>query len=140
MPKRNKKKVEDLFHHPRFWRYYRTDTGRSEVEEFIDSLSDYDAAAVLAEMEYVAQIGERAARKLHDEIYEVRAHGKDVIYRVFFATEGRWSQVLLALEAHEKKWDDARRSDIELAERRLADWRRQGVTLRAKQPSAKLKR
>jgi hypothetical protein len=37
----------------RRWRDYKTPSGRSPVEEFIDELSDLDAAAVLAGMQEV---------------------------------------------------------------------------------------
>jgi len=117
-------------HHPRFWKFYRTAKGTSPVNEFLDKLSDDDAAAVLAEMEYVAEYGEQVARKLRGEIYEVRVSGKDVIYRILFATEGRWSQVLLALHAYTKKWQEARQEDIDRADKRLADWRQRGQAFR----------
>lgn len=117
-------------HHPRFWKFYRTTKGNSPVKEFLGTLSDDDVVAVLAEMEYVAEYGEQAARKLRGEIYEVRVSGKDVIYRVLFATEGRWSQVLLALHAYPKKWQEARQEDIDRADKRLADWRQRGEALK----------
>jgi hypothetical protein len=45
----------------RRWRDYRTTSGRSPVEEFIDSLSDVDAASVLAGMAEVRDRGLTAA-------------------------------------------------------------------------------
>ncbi len=113
-------------HVRRRWRDYRTPSGRSPVEEFVDRLSDEDAAAVLAAMDDVREQGLHAARHLEDEIWEVKVAGRRVIYRVLFAQEGRHSQVLLALEAFNKKTQRTPRSTIELARRRLADWRRRG--------------
>lgn len=110
----------------RRWRDYRTLSGRSPVEEFIDGLSDTDAAAVLAGMEEVRDRGLRAARRLDGEIWEVRVDGDRVIYRVLFAEEGSRGQVLLALEAFNKKTQKTPPSIIKLAKRRLADWRRRG--------------
>ena len=81
----------------RRWRDYRTASGRSPVEEFIDGLSDSDAAAVLAGMEEVRDRGLRAARHLEGEVWEVRVDGDRVIYRILFAEEGSRGQILLAL-------------------------------------------
>ena len=68
-----------------------------------------------------------AARHLDGEIYEVRADGDRVIYRVLFATEGGSSTILLSLEAFKKKTQRTPTDKIALAKRRLADWRRRGT-------------
>lgn len=60
----------------RRWRDYRTASGRSPVEEFIDKLSDSDAAAVLAGMAEVRERGLAAARHLDGDIWEVRINGE----------------------------------------------------------------
>ncbi len=86
-------------------------------------LESEERVEVLAAMKDVEQNGLVVARHVRGDIYEVRASGKDVIYRVFFATEGRFSHVLLALEAFTKKTQKAPKAKIELAEKRLADWR-----------------
>jgi phage-related protein len=96
------------------------------VEEFIDELSDSDAAAVLAGMEEVRDRGLRAARRLDGDIWEVRVDGDRVIYRILFAEEGSRGQVLLALEGFNKKTQKTPPSVIKMAARRLADWRRRG--------------
>ena len=86
-----------------------------------------ERAAVTAAMADVAKNGRRAARHLRGEIYEARAEGADVIYRLLFAAEGRYSQVLLALVFFVKKTERTAPPQIALAEQRLADWRtRQG--------------
>jgi phage-related protein len=110
----------------RRWRDYRTSSGRSPVEEFIDKLSDSDAAAVLAGMEEVRDRGLWAARHLDGEIWEVRVDGDRVIYRILFAEEGSRRQILLALDGFNKKTQKTPRSTIDLAKRRLADWRQRG--------------
>jgi phage-related protein len=116
--------------HPRRsrWRDYRTPSGRRPVVEFIRALPDPDAAAVIAAMKEVAADGLVAARHVRGAIYEVRADGDRVTYRVLFATEGKRGQVLLALEAFTKKGRKTPSSSIALAERRLRDWRRRGET------------
>lgn len=110
----------------RRWRDYRTATGRRPIKEFIDGLSDIDAASVVAAMKDVRETGLSAARHLRGEIYEVRADGDRQTFRILFAPEGRRGQVLLALEGLSKKTQKTPPEKIRLAERRLADWRRRG--------------
>jgi phage-related protein len=110
----------------RRWRDYKTSSGRSPVEEFIDGISDRDAAVVLAGMEEVRERGLQAARHLDGDIWEVRVSGDRVIYRVLFAEEGARGQILLALEAFNKKTQKTPSQIVKLARRRLADWRRRG--------------
>ncbi len=74
-------------------------------------------------MKEVRQEGTKVARHLTGEIYEVRADGERVIYRVLFAGEGSRSQVLLALVAFKKKTQKTPPEQIRLAQRRLRDWR-----------------
>jgi len=74
-------------------------------------------------MKEVAVDGLVAARHLRGDIYEVRADGERVTYRLLFATEGRRHQVLLSLEAFGKKTQATPLREIALAERRLRDWR-----------------
>ncbi len=110
----------------RRWRDYRTAAGRRPIKEFIEGLSDTDAAAVVAAMKDVRETGLGAARHLRSDIYEVRADGDRQTYRILFAPEGRRSQVLLALEGFSKKTQKTPPAKIQLAERRLSDWRRRG--------------
>lgn len=111
----------------RRWRDYRAAAGRRPIKEFIDALSDTDAAAVVAAMKDVRDTGLAAARHLRGDIYEVRADGDRQTYRILFAPEGRRSQVLLALEAFSKKTQKTPPDKLRLAERRLAEWRRRGI-------------
>jgi phage-related protein len=110
----------------RRWRFYATASGRRPVREFIERLNDVDAAQIAAAMVDVRQNGLRAARHLRAEVYEVRAEGVDASYRLLFAEEGAKGQVLLALHAISKKTQKTPPQAVELAERRLADWRRRG--------------
>lgn len=110
----------------RRWRDYRTAAGRRPIKEFVDGLSDVDAAAVVAAMKDVRETGLTAARHLRGLIYEIRADGDRQTFRILFAREGRRSQVLLALEGFSKKTQRTPPEKIWLAERRLADWRRRG--------------
>lgn len=86
----------------RQWRDYETPAGAKPVEDFFARLSDDDAASVLVEMQKVTDEGTRAARKLRGDIWEVRVDGDHRSFRVLFAPEGRYGQVLLALLAFPK--------------------------------------
>jgi phage-related protein len=117
---------DDTGRYRRQWRDYRTRSGRRVVREEIMALPTPERAAVTAAMADVAKNGKRAARHLRGEIWEVRAEGADVIYRLLFATEGRYSQVLLGLVFFVKKTQRTPPAQIQLAEQRLADWRSRG--------------
>jgi phage-related protein len=104
------------------WRDYQTAAGRRPIKEFLALLGDEDLASVVAAMTEVRQKGLRAARHLDGEIYEVRADGKGVVYRVLFAPQGRHKQVFLSLEALKKKSQKTPVQSIRLAKRRLLDW------------------
>lgn len=110
----------------RRWRFYETSTGAQPVRAFLTSrdLPSADRDEILAAMADVRKNGLEWARHLRGDIWEVRATGNRVIYRILFATEGARSQVLLALTALKKKTQKTPPSEIELAETRLADWRR----------------
>jgi phage-related protein len=108
----------------RRWRDYRTAAGRRPVKDFLDGLTDADAAAVVAAMKEVQADGLIAARHLRGEIYEVRADGDRQAFRILFAPEGKTQQVLLALEGISKKTQKTPPEVIRVADRRLTDWRR----------------
>jgi phage-related protein len=96
------------------------------LKKFLDSLSDEDAADVIAAMKVVAKEGVRASKHVEGEIYEVKAEGDRQTFRILFAQEGERDQVFLALEALSKKQQRLPRETIELAKRRLREWRARG--------------
>lgn len=108
------------------WRDYQSAAGRRPIKEFLAGLGDEDLASVIAAMAEVRQKGVQAARHLEGDIYEVRADGKGVIYRVLFAPQGKHKQVFLSLEAFKKKTQRTPPQSIQLAKRRLLDWKRRG--------------
>jgi phage-related protein len=116
----------------RRWRDYETAAGRRPVKQFIAELSDEDAASVAAAMREVRHGGLGAARHLEGEIYEVRAGGRGVIYRILFAPQGERKQILLALEGFKKKTQKTPPRVIALAKRRLRDWERRGEEARSR--------
>jgi phage-related protein len=110
----------------RRWRVYTTRAGRSPVRDFIDTLRDPEAADIAAAMAEVRRDGLVAAKHVEGEIYEVKADSDRLTFRILFAQEGIHDQVLLALEAFSKKQQRLPRDRIELAKRRLRDWRARG--------------
>jgi hypothetical protein len=107
----------------RRWRYYRTMAGRCPVRDFIDEQAPADQAAIFAGLRDVAAAGLITARHLEVDIYEVRVDGDRQAFRILFAAEGRRGQVLLALEGFSKKTQKTPPPKLDLARRRLADWR-----------------
>lgn len=81
---------------------------------------------MVAAMKEVREEGLKAARHLDGDIYEVRADGAEAIYRILFAPQGRYKQVMLALEGFKKKTQKTPPQTIRLAKRRLRDWERRG--------------
>jgi len=110
----------------RRWRDYRTGAGRPRIKEFLDKLSDEDAAEVVAAMGDVERSGITAVKHIEGELYEVKAEGERQTFRVLFAQEGEHEQVLLALVGLSRKQQKLPRDAIELAKRRLRDWRSRG--------------
>jgi phage-related protein len=96
------------------------------VKAFITELTDEEAAAVVAAMKEVKDDGLQAARHLRGPIYEVRADAATRSFRLLFAAEGRFSHVLLALSAFEKRTQKTPARELDLAESRLAEWRKRG--------------
>ena len=110
----------------RRWRVYTTPSGRSPIRDFIATLTDEEAADVAAAMSDVRRSGVRAAKHVEGEIYEVKADSERQTFRILFAQEGAHDQVLLVLEGFSKKQQRLPRDRIDLAQRRLRDWRSRG--------------
>lgn len=113
----------------RRWRDYRTPAGGRPIKDFLQKVSDEDAAEIVAAMKEVGSHGLSFARHLRGDIYEVRTTG-DRAFRILFAVEGKRGQVLLSLVAFDKKTAKTPPRQIELAIERLNDWRRRGVSNR----------
>ena len=124
----------------RQWRDYRTDAGGRPVRDFILGLTRDEAAAIVAAMREVRKNGITHAKHSRGEIYEVIADTKDKWFRVLFAALGRYSQVLLSLNAFEKKTNKTPPQEIDLAETRLSTWKKRGRELTAAKAKAKTRR
>ena len=102
------------------WRWYRTRSGNAPVKDFLDDLSDVDHAAVAAAMGEVRREGLATARRLDDDLWEIRAVGVKAHYRLIFSHEGK--RALLALDVFDK---DTQRTPLHVlrrARQRLRDW------------------
>jgi phage-related protein len=110
--------------HQRHWRDYRTPSGARPVKAFLAKLTDEEVAAITAGMRDVKQRGTDAARHLRDDIYEVRADAATRSFRLLFSCEGKYSQILLSLSVYEKRTQKAPTQELDLAEKRLKDWRK----------------
>lgn len=110
----------------RRWRDYRTAAGGTPIRDFLMTLSDIELADVVAGMREVAAEGLRAARHVRGDLHEVRVHSVTRDFRILFATEGRRNQVLLSLSAFTKTTAKTPIREIELAQKRLTDWRERG--------------
>ena len=110
----------------RRWRHYATPSGRRPTREFIETLAPHEYARLASAMRAVAENGTNAARHLRGDLYEVRTQGTTDL-RVIFATEGRWSHILLALHAFSKKSQRTPQGHLRLAEDRLRGWRARGT-------------
>lgn len=110
----------------RRWRDYATRGGHRPVRAFLLDLTDDARVEVAAAMKDVKENGLVAARHVRGDIYEVRASHAGMEYRILFATEGPQNHVLLALEGFDKKTRKTPAHLIDLALKRLADWRDRG--------------
>lgn len=93
------------------------------MREYLGDLAADERAEIASAMGLVAAVGLESARHLRGDVYEVRVACGGRAFRILFAVEGGKSQILLAIEAFEKKTRQTPRRHIELAERRLDDWR-----------------
>jgi phage-related protein len=105
----------------RQWRDYRTAAGGRPVKKAMMALSDDERATVVAAMKEVARDGLVGAKHLRGDVYEVKSDTADKFFRVLFAPEGRYGQVLLALDVFAKKTRKTPPAKLALAEQRLRD-------------------
>lgn len=109
------------------WRFYRTSAGATLARNEISALPVAPRAAVIEALKR-RERGEhfdREDEKINAKLRAIRVFHDGMTYRVLYAQDGRQGQILLALHCLTKKKEKLPRSARELAERRLADWRRQ---------------
>jgi phage-related protein len=114
----------------RHWRDYRTAGGGRPVKAFLDALTDEEVASIVAGMKDVVARGLPSAKHLRGDIYEVRADASTRSFRLLFAMEGSYSQVLLSLSVFEKRTQKTPPRELDLAEGRLREWRHRGTAMK----------
>jgi len=107
--------------------FYKTETGKCYVKEFLDSLSGKEAQKVVwlfKLIEELENIPKRYYKKLSntDGIWEVRVDGKDKTYRILGFFDG--NKIVVLNHAFIKKTQKTPKRNIEIAESRKRDYMR----------------
>ena len=110
--------------------FYKTETGKCYVEEFLDSLSGKEAQKVVwlfKLIEELENIPRKYFKKLSntDDIWEVRADGKDKTYRILGFFDG--NKIVVLNHVFVKKAQKTPKSNIEIAESRKRDYIRRKI-------------
>lgn len=103
--------------------FYRSANGDEPVREWLKSLHKADRQTIgedIAYVQYKWPIGKPRVDHLRGDIWEVRSKIGNRIARVLFAVES--SEVIL-LHAFIKKTQKTDPSDIDLANKRLKEWK-----------------
>jgi len=95
------------------------------VGEYLRDLSAEDRRALTGALQLIRESGVRGSRHLRGDLYELRAQTAGAHYRLIFCQVSR--SVLLALLAYDKNTERTPRHVLELAQRRLSDWRARGT-------------
>lgn len=94
------------------------------MKEFLDAISDFDRAAIVAAMKESCAEGLRVARHIEGDVYEIRATGLKAHYRLLFAAEARF--IFLAIDIFDKDTQKLPPQIKRRALERLRDWRSRG--------------
>jgi phage-related protein len=103
--------------------FYRSASGEEPVREWLKALDKADRQAVgedIAYVQYKWPIGKPRVDHLRGSVWEVRSKMGNRIARVLFAVEGA---EMILLHAFVKKTQQTNPSDIELAVKRLKEWK-----------------
>ena len=104
--------------------FYKTETGKEVIEEFLKSLPAKDMAKVLRDIgllsEYAPDLHEPYTKHIEGPIWELRSKFSSNIYRIlYFVYKGN---KLVLLHGFSKKARKTPPSEIELAKKRLNDF------------------
>ena len=103
--------------------FYRSASGGEPVREWLKSLDKSDRQAIgedIAYVQYKWPIGKPRVDHLRGPIWEVRSKIGNRISRVLFAVE---QSTMILLHAFVKKTQQTNPADIELATKRLKEWK-----------------
>jgi len=108
----------------RYWRLYRTSLDHRVIRDELLALPREAYAEVKGAMDDVEDLGLQTSKRLRNEIRDIDAGDptQGTTYRLLFNVDGREGQILLGLVFFNKKTKTPPRY-IDLAEKRLADWR-----------------
>ncbi|MFH1016648.1 MAG: type II toxin-antitoxin system RelE/ParE family toxin [Pseudomonadota bacterium] len=102
---------------------YRSDRGRSPVEEFIDGLPKRDQARFLGALLGIEAEGFQCAgvgfRKLHGKLWEMKLRTEGGAYRIAYVVVP--GGLMVWLHAFKKKTQKTDLNDLRLAERRMKE-------------------
>jgi phage-related protein len=104
--------------------YYQSQTGKSPVAEFIDSLDAKSRARIARTLdlleEFGTDLGMPYARHLEKQLWELRIrHGRNRYRIIYFLATGA---TFILLHGFTKKTGPVPRGDIEIARRRRDDY------------------
>ena len=104
--------------------YYKTSSGHSPVEEFINGLSPDVQRKLFKKIEWLEEYGQRLtkphAEKISKYIYELKVHREDVVIRVlyFFFSGNK----IIFVDGFKKKTNKTPPKEIKLSEERRNDF------------------
>ena len=102
----------------------RDSRGRVPIDEYLDTLQIRDRARVLREIELLEEYGPNLrmphAKHLRGKLWELRIDMRPNSYRVLYA--GIVGRKFVLLHIFAKEGEKTSESEIEMAERRLADY------------------
>lgn len=104
--------------------FYTTDRGDSPIDDFLDGLDKKTRAKVAAYLSLLEEQGPNLKRPYSDivrgKIRELRIHHSSNQYRILYFFQVH-NQIVL-IHAFLKKTQRLKKTDIDLAERRMEEW------------------
>ncbi|MCK5520063.1 MAG: type II toxin-antitoxin system RelE/ParE family toxin [Candidatus Marinimicrobia bacterium] len=102
-------------------KFYRTESGKCYIEDFLDSLTGKEGQKiiwVLKLIEEMTNVPRNYFKKLKstDDLWEVRANGKEKTYRLLGFFDGK--ELIVLNHAFTKKTQKTPKQEIEIAQKR----------------------
>jgi len=105
--------------------FYRSESGKSPVEEFLDNLTAKQAKKIVWVLNMVEEhinVTSKYFKKMvnTDNLWEVRANFGSNIFRILCFFDG--SEIIILTHAFQKKTQKTPRQAIKIAEKRMKDY------------------
>jgi phage-related protein len=105
--------------------FYRSESGKSPVEEFLDDLSSKQAKKVIWVLNMVEEhinVPSKYFKKMinTDDLWDVRVNLGSNIFRILCFFDG--SEIIILAHAFQKKTQKTPRQAIKIAEKRMKDY------------------